>query len=294
MTSTFFTFVFFLTNSEKRISQLSTLTFFSRALSDLPWLRDHFKSITLTHGYKSIFSIGSYNTYSSWIQTMGGSDLGFIENTTTGGYMPSSMYDISTVSINESFAPLAGLNVTFQNNMTAKLEYRTTRVLTLSMTALQINEASSKDIVLGWGYKIPDFKIASLFKGKRSSQRANTGSKKGNSRDQENKAGSKETQNNRSTSRNSKSNFAHSLDLRFDFSFRNQSALTRDIQTGLSEATSGNRAIKASFKCDYAMSRLVTFSLYYDRQRNAPLLSNNAFPTITQDFGFSLRFSLTR
>ena len=42
------------------------------------------------------------------------------------------------------------------------------------------------------------------------------------------------------------------------------------------------------------MSRLVTFSLYYDRQRNAPLLSNNAFPTITQDFGFSLRFSLTR
>ena len=265
-----------------------------KGLSNLPWLRDHFKSITLTHGYKSIFSIGSYNTYSSWIQTMGGSDLGFIENTTTGGYMPSSMYDISTVSINESFAPLAGLNVTFQNNMTAKLEYRTTRVLTLSMTALQINEASSKDIVLGWGYKIPDFKIASLFKGKRSSQRANTGSKKGNSRDQENKAGGKEAQNNRSTSRNSKSNFAHSLDLRFDFSFRNQSALTRDIQTGLSEATSGNRAIKASFKCDYAMSRLVTFSLYYDRQRNAPLLSNNAFPTITQDFGFSLRFSLTR
>lgn len=265
-----------------------------KGLSTLPWLRDNFKSVTITHGYKSIFSIGSYNTYSSWIQSMSGGDMGFIENTTTGDYTPSSMYDISTVSINESFTPLAGLNITFQNNMTAKLEYRTTRVLTLSMTALQVNEASSKDIVLGWGYKIPDFKIATLFKGKSRQQVSQTTNKGRNANQQDNRSASRETQNNRSTSRNQRSNFAHSLDMRFDFSLRNQSALTRDIQTGLSEATSGNRAIKASFKCDYAMSRLVTFSLYYDRQRNAPLLSNTAFPTITQDFGFSLRFMLTR
>ena len=87
---------------------------------------------------------------------------------------------------------------------------------------------------------------------------------------------------------------SHDLNLRFDFSFRNQDAITRNIQTSLSEATSGNKAIKASFSADYTMSRYVTLSLYYDRQRNEPLLSSNAYPTITQDFGFSLRFSLTR
>ena len=269
-----------------------TLTY--KGLSTLPWLRDNFKSVTITHGYKSVYSIGSYNTYSSWIQSMGGNDMGFVENTTTGTYMPSSMYDISTVSINESFAPLAGLNVTFMNNTTAKLEYRTTRVLTLSMTSLQINETSSKDIVLGWGYKIPDFKIATLFSGSKASSKNAKNSKStkkaGDADNDRTQQAGRQTQNQRS----SKSNFAHSLDLRFDFSLRSQSALTRDIQTGLSEATSGNRAIKTSFKCDYAMSRLVTFSLYYDRQRNAPLLSNNSFPTITQDFGFSLRFTLTR
>ena len=264
-----------------------------KGLSNLPWVRDHLKSVTLTHGYKSIYAVGSYNTYSSWIQYMGGNDMGYAMNATTGLFAPSSMYDISTVSINESFSPLAGLNVTLQNNMTLKFEYRKTRVLTLSMTSAQINEASSADVVFGWGYKIDDFKIAQLFSKKSSSQRASDKNRKNSAR---NTANNSETANNRNqNNRNSgRSNFAHSLNLRFDFSFRNQDAITRNIQTSLSEATSGNRAIKTSFAADYAMSRYVTFSLYYDRQRNDPLLSTSSYPTITQDFGFNLKFTLTR
>ncbi len=260
-----------------------------KGLGNLPWIRDHFKSVTLTHGYKSIYSVGSYNTYSSWVEYMHGSDMGFVLNTTTGQYQPSSMYDISTVSINESFSPLIGLNVTLQNNMTFKLEYRKTRVLTLSMTAAQINEASSADIVFGWGYKLTDFKLGSLWKTKSSSQKQ----ARKNARNRRNQ---KDNDKNTSTSSkdSGKSNFAHSLNLRFDFSYRNQDAITRNIQTSLSEATMGNRAFKTSFACDYAMSRYVTFSLYYDRQRNEPLLSSSAYPTITQDFGFNLRFTLTR
>ncbi len=263
-----------------------------KGLSNLPWVRDHLKSVTLTHGYKSIYAVGSYNSYSSWIEYMGGKDMGYVMNTTTDLYSPSSMYDISTVSINESFSPLIGLNVTMQNNMTMKLEYRKTRVLTLSMTSAQINEASSADLVFGWGYKIDDFKIAQLFSGKSSSQKAaakNKGRQKADADDADNKADSR---NQRSSSRSS--NFAHSLNLRFDFSLRNQDAITRNIQTSLSEATSGNRAVKTSFIADYAMSRYVTFSLYYNRQRNQPLLSSSAYPTITQDFGVNLKLTLTR
>ena len=48
------------------------------------------------------------------------------------------MYDISSVSINEAFSPLAGLDMTLNNNMTFKVEYRKTRVLTLSMTAAAV------------------------------------------------------------------------------------------------------------------------------------------------------------
>ena len=270
-----------------------TLTY--RGLSTLPFFRDHFKSVNITHGYKSVYSIGSYNSFSSWLSAMTGSDLGFIENTTTGSFVPSSMYDISTVSINESFTPLVGLNVTMNNNMTFKLEYRTTRVITLSMTAVQINETSSKDIVFGWGYKVDDFKFSSLWgkKGKASAQQNKKG-KKGKRSADDDEDETKKSTNTRSSNRPSKNNFAHSLSLSFDFSFRNQDALRRDIQTGLTEATSGNKAIKASFQASYAVSRMVTMSLYYDRQRNAPLLSSSAYPTITQDFGLSMKVSLTR
>ena len=258
-----------------------------KGLGYLPWLRDHFKSVTLNHSYKSIYSVGAYNTYSSWIEYMG--DMGFVQSTTDNSIVPSSMYDISSVSINESFSPLAGLDFTLNNNMTFKVEYRKTRVLTLSMTAAQLNEACSDDFVIGWGYKINDFKFSSIF-GNRQKRAANKA----------NRNKSKDATNNRNTNRNTgKSNtksraISHDLNLRFDFSFRNQDAITRNIQTSLSEATSGNKAIKASFSADYTISRYVTLSLYYDRQRNQPLLSSNAYPTITQDFGFNLRFSLTR
>lgn len=246
-----------------------------KGLSRLPWIEDHLKSVTLNHAYKSIYSVGSYNTYSTWLQYMG--DLGFVANTTTGGYLPSSMYDISSVSINESFSPLIGVNVTLKNNMTLKAEYKKTRVLTLSMTSVQLNESGSNDIVFGWGYKVNDFRVGNLFNKRR---RVKTKRTAGN--DEEEKATP------------AKNTFNRELNLQFDFSYRSQSSITRDIQNSLSEATSGNRAVKASFSADYTLSKYMTFSLYYDRQRNMPLLSSNSYPTITQDFGFSLRFSLTR
>ena len=138
-------------------------------------------------------------------------------------------------------------------------------------------------------------KIGSLFSSKSSSQRASAKNKSKNSKGKagdDNAPGNRAGNNNSRTS--SKSNFAHALNLRFDFSIRNQDAITRNIQTNLSEATNGNNVIKASFAADYSMSRWVTFSLYYDLQRNEPLLSSSAYPTITQDFGFNLKFTLTR
>ena len=61
-----------------------------------------------------------------------------------------------------------------------------------------------------------------------------------------------------------------------------------------SSASSGNTAFKLSFMADYTLSKLMSVSFYLDRQSNAPLLSSNSYPTTTQDFGLSLKFSLTR
>ncbi len=233
-------------------------------LSKLHWFSEHFKSVNVNHSYKSIFSVGSYTSSSET-----GSLLG---------------WNVPTVSINESFSPLIGVDVTFLNNMTMKAEYRRTRVLNLSMTSIQINESRSNDIVLGFGYKISDFRL--FGSGANRKIKKAQGGKSRNASDSSNSSKTSTTA--------KKSGVNHDLNMRLDISLRDQAAITRDIATCTSAASSGNSALKVSFMADYTLSRLMTLSAYYERQTNKPLLSSSSYPTTTHDFGLSLKFSLTR
>lgn len=247
-------------------------------LGRLPWFSEHFKSVNINHSYKSVFAVGSYNSYSTFQEYMNG--LGFVSDATTGNPSPSSMFNISQVSINESFSPLLGMDVTFNNNMTVKAEYRQTRVLNLSMTSVQLNEALSKDWVIGMGYRINNFDVFGW------GAKASRSKSKGGNKNAANK--------NASTTKTVQNGTNHDLNLRLDFSFRKQAAIVRDIASMVSSASSGNNALKLSFSADYTFSKLLTMSFYYDRQTNTPLLSSSSYPTTTQDFGLSIKFSLTR
>ncbi len=232
-------------------------------LSKLKWFNQHFKSVNLNHSYKSIFAVGNYTSSSETASLLG--------------------WHVPTVSINESFAPLLGVDVTFLNNLTMKAEYRRTRVLNLSMTSVQINESRSSDWVVGLGYKISDFR---LFSGK-TSRKIKKAQRGGNRKNQQEQQAS-------SSSSSKKGGVNHDLNMRLDFTLRDQAAITRDIATRTSSASSGNSALKISFMADYTLSRLMTLSVYYERQTNKPLLSSSSYPTTTRDFGVSLKFSLTR
>ena len=247
-------------------------------LGRLPWFNEHFKSVNINHSYKSVFAVGSYNSYSTFQEYMNG--LGFVSDATTGNPSPSSMFNISQVSINESFSPLLGMDVTFNNNMTVKAEYRQTRVLNLSMTSVQLNEALSKDWVIGMGYRINNFDVFGW------GAKASRSKSKGGNKNAANK--------NAATTKTVQNGTNHDLNLRLDFSFRKQAAIVRDIASMVSSASSGNNALKLSFSADYTFSKLLTMSFYYDRQTNTPLLSSSSYPTTTQDFGLSIKFSLTR
>ena len=235
-------------------------------LSKLKWFNEHFKSVNLNHSYKSVFAVGSYTSSTETASLLG--------------------WNVPTVSINESFAPLIGADVTFLNNLTLKAEYRRTRVLNLSMTSVQINESRSNDIVLGMGYKISDFRLFGSG-ASRKIKKAQSGNRSKKATDDGKTAA-------KTTTSNKKSGVNHDLNLRLDVSLRDQAAITRDIATRTSAASSGNSALKVSFMADYTLSRLMTLSAYYERQTNTPLLSSSSYPTTTHDFGLSMKFSLTR
>lgn len=250
-------------------------------LTKLPWFSERFKSFNVNHAYKSVFAVGAYNSYTNYQAFMG--DRGFITDVTTGNPVPSSMYNVSMVSINESFSPLLGVDMTFNSGLTAKMEYKTTRVLNLSMTSVALTENYSNDIVLGMGYKIKDL---NLFGAKNiQNPQAKKKSKK---------KGGKSTEDKPQTPASNSRNISHDLNIRADFSYRMQNAINRNIQTLINTATNGSTAYKLALSADYTFSRMLTMSGFLDWQRNVPLVSSTSYPTTTADFGISMKFSLTR
>ena len=242
-----------------------------------PWFADHFKSFNINHAYKSVYSVGAYNSYSNFMEYMNG--WGFIRDVTTGNPIPSSMYNVSTVSINESFSPFLGVSMTFNNDITAKIQYDKTRTLNLSMTSVALTENFSNDITVGMEYKIKDL---NLFGAK--SIQSNEGRK----------SKSKNKKNDTNTNQRTRNNVSHDLNMKLDFKYRMQNALNRNIQTAITTATSGATAYSLQFSANYTFSRLLTLSGFFDWQRNVPLVSQSSYPTTNADFGVSMSFTLTR
>jgi cell surface protein SprA len=187
--------------------------------------------------------------------------LGFVNSTTTGLPVPGSRYNIGAVSINESFSPLIGVDVTTKFNLNVGAKFIKSRTMNLSLTAIQLVETQNQEIAVNVGYKILNVR---LFGG--------------------GKKASKEKQ----------KSSGNDINIRADFSYKNAASICRSIDKGTTQATSGNKSFNYSVTADYAYSKMLTFSLYFDRQKTLPLISANSYPTATTDFGISMKFSLTR
>jgi cell surface protein SprA len=69
------------------------------------------------------------------------------------------VYDASSVSISEQFSPLFDLNTNWRNSLSTRVEFNRSRTLALSTANSQVNEVSSKEIVVGAGYRFNEVQI---------------------------------------------------------------------------------------------------------------------------------------
>ncbi len=214
-----------------------------------------FKSFTVNHAYQCTYSVGNYSSYLNWVGING--DMGFTMDELTQQPIPSSPYNISSVAITEKFAPLIGVNMTFNNDVTLNAEYRDARTLNLNSSAGQIVETSSKQISVGAGWKIADFnKIIKI------------GSKQGG--------------------------VSNDLSVNLDFAFSNNLSLIRRIESAYTQATQGTQTFSVNFMASYQLSRKVTISAFFDHQVNTPLVSNSSYPTSNSNYGIAFNLSLAR
>ena len=227
-------------------------------LGRLPWMRDHFKSVTLTHAYTCKYAIGSFGSYSTWVGADGNNkNIGFVRDVTTDAPHPSAAYDISTVTITEAFSPLIGLNLTMKNSLNVKAEYRKQRNLALNVTSVQLTEGHTDEFVIGGGYTIKNLSFIAKKK--------DGGQKK----------------------------VSNDLKIQVDVSYKDVKMLLRKIDEGITQASSGNRVLAIKISADYVLSQKINLQLFYDHQGTTPLISSS-YPVKADNIGLNIKLMLTR
>ena len=227
-------------------------------LGKLPVLRDHFKSVTLTHAYTCKYAIGSYASYSTWVGTnTNNKQLGFVRDVANDAPRPSSAYDISNVTITEAFSPLIGLNLTMKNSLNIKAEYRKQRNLALNVTSVQLTEGHTNEFVLGGGYTIKN--LSFIAKNKDGGQKK----------------------------------VSNDLKLQVDISYKDVKMLLRKVEEGITQASSGNKVFAIKISADYVLSQKINLQLFYDHQGTTPLISSS-YPVKADNIGLNIKLMLTR
>lgn len=227
-------------------------------LGKLPVLRDYFKSITLTHAYTCKYAISSYGSYSTWVgNDPANKQLGFVRDVTTDAPMPSSAYDISSVTLTESFSPLIGLNLTMKNSLSVKAEYRKQRNLALNVTSVQLTEGHTNEFVIGAGYTVKNLNF--ITKNKEGVQKK----------------------------------VSNDLKLQVDLSYKDVKMLLRKIEEGITQASSGNKVFAIKISADYVLSQKINLQLFYDHQGTTPLISSS-YPVKSDNIGLNIKLMLTR
>ena len=224
-------------------------------LMRIPFFKKLFKSFNLTHSYKCQYKIDSFTSYSDWVSI--GEGLGFTRDVLTDGAIPSSPYNIASVSVIENFAPLIGFSATLFNDLTLDVRYDSGRTLALNSSAGQLVEGTTKTFGVTGSYKIANFN--QVLKLKTKQQNVNN-------------------------------------DLSFDLTVKMSSntSLIRKIETNTASATQGTRSWTVDFKTNYVVSKLITLTAFFDYTSNMPLVSTTAYPTTSTNYGLQITMALAK
>lgn len=167
-------------------------------------------------------------------------------------------FAIAQISISEQFVPLFGIDLTWKNNVLSRFEIRKSRALALSFVNNQLTEVNSDELVIGIGYRFKDVEL--IFKG---------------------------------ASGGSGQRFKSDLNLKADFSIKNNKTLLRRIEEGVDQISAGQKQMSVNTSADYQMNQRVSVRFFIDWAFTNPFVSNQ-YSNSTTNGGISIRFTLAQ
>ncbi len=209
------------------------------------FIKRFFRSVTISHVYRSTYDIGAYRTNLNFLEDADIRDLDF-------NFLPE--FSIATVSLNEQFSPLINIDMVWKNGISTRMEIKKSRNLALSLANNQLTQVTNDEIVIGTGYRFDQVQITLRTGGQQKDLKSD-------------------------------------LNLRADFSIRDNKTIMRKIVEQTNEPTAGQMVYTMKFTADYVLSDRFNLRFFFDRIVNTPFVART-FPTYNTKFGFSLRFTL--
>jgi cell surface protein SprA len=226
-------------------------------LTRIDKIKKLFPSIIISHGYTSKYSVSSFTSSLAY----GSNEIN--PNSDIENAPPSSIIDgklvpvyvIDQVVIQETFAPLIGINIRTKGKLTYKVEYRKDRRLALSMSNSQIQENSKNDLVLGIGVAKTGFKFPFRWQGREIPPLKNE------------------------------------LNVKLDVTVSDMKTVQREIGVP-AVVTNGNLNFQLRPTISYVVNTRVNLLFYFERTINSPRISSS-YRRATTSFGVQLRFTLS-
>jgi cell surface protein SprA len=123
-------------------------------LSKFDFVQRLFRSVSLTHQYRSTYQIGSFSTNLNYkLDESGINSIRDLQN----NYI--QQYEIDVVTISEQFSPLINVDMNWKNSLTTRFEWKKSRTVTLNMTSNQVSDARINELVFGAGYRFDNVQI---------------------------------------------------------------------------------------------------------------------------------------
>ncbi|MEP7167848.1 MAG: cell surface protein SprA, partial [Bacteroidota bacterium] len=210
-------------------------------LSKLAFAKKLFQSVSLTHGYRSSYSINSYSSSLLYKQDA-------TEHATSRDQVNNfiSRFEFGQISITEEFSPLLGIDVGWKlskNTLSTRVEFKRDRNLSLDFAGVQLTEVKGTELTIGAGYRFkPKFKLKLL--------------------------GKTQTMNN-------------DLNVTADVSFRKNSTILRKLQEQIDQPTAGLKTFGFKVSADYNVSERFNVRAFFERTGNTPLISTSFPTTLT-------------
>ncbi len=173
--------------------------------------------------------------------------------TENGEYVP--VYVIGSVTLQEKFSPVVGVNMRTNGNLSIRMDYNRDRTMTLNLNNRQVTEVSNKDFVVGIGYNKKGLRLPFKSGGEYIVLK-------------------------------------NDLNIRLDLTIRDTKTVQRkldDVQT----ITGGNINFQLKPVISYMVNSKLNFQFYFERNINTPRISSS-FQRSATNVGFQLRYNLAQ